>query len=399
MKDVFITADAAEYPLVSAVAGVWEINKLSTGALALFNEDGSIISNDVDVTNITKNDITGDVVEIVLSTTTGTPKVSIPIRRKNLIHSKVPYSAPVAAVKVLGGEVNGGASTYSLNLPSSISAGDYVGVDIVDLSKPVENTQRVKTYGFTAVNTDSLAGTGINNIISKLVSLINNDPNAVVTASANNDGTNNTGIKFIAKSAGNDFAIAKEDGVLKDANIVEYKVVDGIYTPSATTTVIANDVGHGTYAHVAKSEKDLLPYSGRNGGHVLENELWSAKNQAVPGLTYDTYVLIFTPKRDSLLSPTGNNEQLINIFVPTANKYAADAITSGTLVVGKAYEIVTFVSGDDFTNVGASSNKSGVVFVATETTPTTWTNTSSLRELNSNSINYALDVILPLVAE
>lgn len=52
--------------------------------------------------------------------------------------------------------------------------------------------------------------------------------------------------------------------------------------------------------------------------------------------------------------------------------------TSGSLVVGKTYKIETFESGDDFTNVGASSNATGVVFKATGTTPTTWTNSSSL---------------------
>lgn len=52
--------------------------------------------------------------------------------------------------------------------------------------------------------------------------------------------------------------------------------------------------------------------------------------------------------------------------------------TSGTLVVGKKYRIHTFVAGDSFTNVGAGSNATGVDFVATGTTPTTWTNSSVL---------------------
>jgi hypothetical protein len=55
------------------------------------------------------------------------------------------------------------------------------------------------------------------------------------------------------------------------------------------------------------------------------------------------------------------------------------ALTSGTLIIGKHYTIDTFEAGDDFTNVGAASNASGVSFVATGTTPTTWANGSSLR--------------------
>jgi len=46
--------------------------------------------------------------------------------------------------------------------------------------------------------------------------------------------------------------------------------------------------------------------------------------------------------------------------------------TSGTLVVGRSYIIYTLNAGDNFTNVGYVST--GVPFVATGTTPTTWAN-------------------------
>lgn len=52
--------------------------------------------------------------------------------------------------------------------------------------------------------------------------------------------------------------------------------------------------------------------------------------------------------------------------------------TSGLLTVGKRYIISTYNAGDNFTNVGAASNAAGVVFIATGTTPTTWTNASAL---------------------
>lgn len=57
-------------------------------------------------------------------------------------------------------------------------------------------------------------------------------------------------------------------------------------------------------------------------------------------------------------------------------------LTSGLLVVGKQYEIVTFNPGDDFTNVGASSNASGVFFTASVTTPTDWTHGSVLQQVS-----------------
>jgi len=57
--------------------------------------------------------------------------------------------------------------------------------------------------------------------------------------------------------------------------------------------------------------------------------------------------------------------------------------TSGTILSGYRYRITTFVAGDDFTNVGAASNATGVEFVATGTTPTTWTNGSTLNPIGA----------------
>ena len=57
------------------------------------------------------------------------------------------------------------------------------------------------------------------------------------------------------------------------------------------------------------------------------------------------------------------------------------ALTSGTVTTGLLYEIGLFVAGDDFTNIGGV-NTSGTSFVATGTTPTTWTNSSILRQVN-----------------
>lgn len=58
--------------------------------------------------------------------------------------------------------------------------------------------------------------------------------------------------------------------------------------------------------------------------------------------------------------------------------------TSGTLEIGVSYKIDTFNEGDDFTNVGASSNAAGVSFIATGTTPAVWTEESSLSSHTAN---------------
>jgi len=55
-------------------------------------------------------------------------------------------------------------------------------------------------------------------------------------------------------------------------------------------------------------------------------------------------------------------------------------LTSGIVTSGSTYWISNYVSGDDFTNIGGT-NVTDNIFTATGTTPTTWTNGSTLRLL------------------
>lgn len=61
-------------------------------------------------------------------------------------------------------------------------------------------------------------------------------------------------------------------------------------------------------------------------------------------------------------------------------------LTSGVLVIGEEYVIKDFNGTDDFTNVGASQNKTGEIFVATGTTPTIWSNSSILVKIQNISL-------------
>lgn len=73
--------------------------------------------------------------------------------------------------------------------------------------------------------------------------------------------------------------------------------------------------------------------------------------------------------------------------IPTTGTFTLAPVaaqTSGVLVATKRYLIVAFVAGDSFTNVGATANASGNIFIATGTTPTTWTNGSSVQEITTD---------------
>lgn len=54
--------------------------------------------------------------------------------------------------------------------------------------------------------------------------------------------------------------------------------------------------------------------------------------------------------------------------------------TSGALIVGIRYKIVDYNAGDDFANAGGT-NVTGNIFTASNTTPTNWTNASTLIEI------------------
>ena len=70
----------------------------------------------------------------------------------------------------------------------------------------------------------------------------------------------------------------------------------------------------------------------------------------------------------------------------------------GTLETGRAYKIVNYVAGDDFTNVGGA-NVTGTIFTATGTTPTTWTNYSTLAPHWNDTLDDVLTDILTQIPE
>lgn len=77
-------------------------------------------------------------------------------------------------------------------------------------------------------------------------------------------------------------------------------------------------------------------------------------------------------------------------FVDTDVFVVAKSIeqTSGVLVVGVEYTILDYNAGDDFTNVGGA-NVRGTVFTATGTTPTTYSNGSTLTRYVSQGFTYS----------
>lgn len=64
-----------------------------------------------------------------------------------------------------------------------------------------------------------------------------------------------------------------------------------------------------------------------------------------------------------------------------AFRLGVSSATSGSMTNGKHYLISAYVAGDDFTNVGADSNATGIIFTKSNGSPTVWSNGSTIVEV------------------
>jgi hypothetical protein len=110
--------------------------------------------------------------------------------------------------------------------------------------------------------------------------------------------------------------------------------------------------------------------------------LGSSSGHRIEGKVHHVYILNFAPTPQEVLDINKYGIPLKWIDPTGASPASQIAQTSGTLVVGKEYMIDDWITDDDFTNVGGA-NVDGTRFVATGTTPTKWTNSSSLRRIGA----------------
>ncbi len=293
----------------STIAGVWELDDLADGAIAIVDNEGTLIA--ADAASITK-----PYVEIYTKLGTVTKKGGFPLYVGQTTYNKLAYAAPVAAVKYVGSDQDTSAGSYSLNLPATISAGDKVGISITDMSKPVHVVGRTREYIYTVVTGDLLTGQTSANIIARLVALINADPFRCVTAAAVNDGTDNDGIKLTAKTAGKDFNVGLMEGVLENADLVSYKEVNGVYT-SGSTTAVANNSGHGTYASILEDYKATASRDGNQQYMIYQDLLFDGSSGLSTTGTYTTYVFKTKVPNTDEISVSNSPDIALVIAVPS----------------------------------------------------------------------------------
>jgi len=325
MNDLFIGKNVAyAYNGSSTIAGAWALDTLSDGAIAILSNVGALVAHNA-------SNLNGiPFVELYTKLSTGATKRSFPLFKGKTTYAKQVYVAPVAAVKYLGSD---DVNAYSLNLPSSLSVGQVVGIGIVDLSKPHYDTCRMTTYEYTVVSGDLLTGLTAKNIIVKLAALVNADSLRIVNAVVEDDTTNATGIKFTAITAGNDFALFHIDGVLKDADLVYNKEVNGAYD-SASTTAVANVKGIGTVAQILEEYGKTASRDGNQQYMEYQDLLWTGSDQIVAATTYTTYVFTSEVPNTDAANQSKKAPVKLVIAVPSGASGVIAALDNlGTIIV------------------------------------------------------------------
>jgi len=137
---------------------------------------------------------------------------------------------------------------------------------------------------------------------------------------------------------------------------IDGAVSTGAVLDTSAVTGDLSDIGTGGF-HVGHRNSDFY----LDGGEIFSSVLITRALSAAEVLT---------------LYKRGNIPEI-------ADQWGGVEITSGSLEVGQRYRITNFQAGDDFTNVGAGSNANDVEFVATGTTPTTWTNSSGITPIGA----------------
>jgi hypothetical protein len=308
MKRFFASKKAAAY---TTQGGIWATASITAGTFGFFDTsngagNGILLPSNAAIsaytTPVTKFSFVG-------MPTVGAPIVIEGMDFASLRVTKKVYAAPTAKQVVLGSPATIYAGA-SLNLPSIIANGDTVGIWIIDLDKPIEDTTRMREYQFDVVDSDVMTGTGADNIIVKLAAKVTADTKKIVTTvTVETDGAGDAnGITF-SDTAGHNFMVRPMLGVLENATIGSYKTLNGAYDASFTEPTVYGE-GSGTYAQMVIEENKASAQEG-NINSLTDKLLWTYPSQLDPTINYTQYTFSWSAPTSSMM----NTESFTQRFV------------------------------------------------------------------------------------
>lgn len=219
-----------------SVATIDKAINLDRGAIAFYDANGTLIPDTVS----SPADIVGTVVNAVLGVGDGKVININDITRSTLHYNYTPYAAK--ALKKMG--IGGDGANYSLNLPSTIPAGAVAILHIYN------KTQLNDSMTYKEVVVPVATGASAADVVNAVVSAVNKIYNGFITASP---VATDKGISFVANATpGFDFVVTV-GGILANADILEFNLVNHAYLAYAVN-VVAYGVGNGTQAQVKAAE-------------------------------------------------------------------------------------------------------------------------------------------------
>lgn len=266
----------------------------------------------------------------------------------------------------------GSFTSYNGQNPSAIraAASDYAAVAF---DGATTNTRIVST-----MTSQAFSGTGDFTVLSRFrVPVTNTGNNSTILGLSDNSSAVSTANSFyiLINNAGNELTVVKRSAANGFQNAFNVSGFSTTYAGQIVDLVVTRVAGawkcyiNGT---------DATPGTTNFAGESVSFTYCHVGLGAAAQLNTRVYRSVVFNRALSATDVT----ELITVGVNPADQWGTQTgQTSGTLVASKRYRITTYVSADSFTNVGAASNATGVEFVATGTTPTTWTNASTLNRI------------------
>lgn len=269
----FIVSNSDTYglkPGPGVVAGSWESDLLSDGAVAFFQTDGALI----DATGSNFTDPMG-MVYMARGRASGVQPIKTHmIDVRTLKVEKKAYNAPVPEMERIGYD---GASTGSLNTPSPLVVGSIAGVIVQIVSRENPKFEDRRRYDYTLVTGDT-----VDTLTTALVALVNADAdNHLLAATAGTGATRS--ITFTADS-GEYYINIVPTGILENAD----RHQDG------ATGSTQGERGWGTAAMVLALENKFKANLGISDTRRKTPGMDAYVSQVNTSGTYLTYCLTWT---------------------------------------------------------------------------------------------------------
>lgn len=270
------------------------ITALTNGAIAVIQEDGTLVSGAAPV-------FTKDNFYVALGRSVGGVYHSQLVNRATCNVIKTAYTAPVAK-----------QYTNTFAIVGTLAVGTAVSLEVINQDKPFHELNRVKYYEYVTVAGDTAAtiGDAFNALITADIAKSTSIMYGVIASVSDN----NAGVLTVVGVAGKNFTIANYD------------------LPSTVTNVIAISVplvrGVGTYADMLEFEQKVSTEDGN--ANVLTNKynLYTVPSRVEAGVSYIQYRFSWTQPRNEVMptSQTPVQELIVAVKDNNAIETALDLI-------------------------------------------------------------------------